>query len=190
LPAVPFEALNAKPLLLLVAACGHVTTGASQVPPDAAPPDSPSSCPISVANSALPSSWFAQGPFVLVSDPTGSGDHVWVSNAQPSDASFAVPFKVGDRITGLVFKAYGNGSDAGLKYMKVVYQPRPGASVQLGMGEDLGRPAQWGYVGFPDFQSTVLSGGLVLVRFDVTEVGYYIGKVTATFERPCPSGKD
>jgi hypothetical protein len=24
----------------------------------------------------------------------------------------------------------------------------------------------------------------------VTEVGYYIGKVTATFERPCPSGKD
>jgi hypothetical protein len=28
------------------------------------------------------------------------------------------------------------------------------------------------------------------VRFDVTEAGYYIGKVAATFERPCPSGKD
>jgi hypothetical protein len=58
------------------------------------------------------------------------------------------------------------------------------------MGEDLGRPAQWGYVGLPGFQSTVLTGGLVVVRFDVTEVGYYIGKVMATFERPCPSDKD
>ena len=74
--------------------------------------------------------------------------------------------------------------------MKVIYQPRPGASVQtLAMGEDLGRSTQWGSVGFPGFQPTVLTGGLVLVRFDVTEVGYYIGKVTATFERPCPSGK-
>jgi hypothetical protein len=178
-------------LLLLVAACGDVTTG-SQVPPDAAPPDSPSSCPISVVNSALPSSWFDQGPFVLVADPTGSGNQAWVSNAHvPSDASFALPFKAGDRITGLIFKAYGNGSDAGLKYLEAVYQPRPGVSVQLsGMGEDLGRPAQWGYVTFPGFQSTVLSGGLVVVRFDVTEAGYYIGNVTATFERPCPSGKD
>lgn len=132
-----------------------------------------------------------QGPFVLAADPTGSGDQVWVSNANvPSDASFAVPFQAGDRVTELVFKAYGNGSDGGLKYMKVIYQPRPGASVQtLAMGEDLGRSTQWGSVGFPGFQPTVLTGGLVLVRFDVTEVGYYIGKVTATFERPCPSGK-
>jgi hypothetical protein len=179
-------------LLLLVAACGSVTTGASQVPPDAAPPDSPNSCPVSVTNIALPSSWSVQGPFVLVADPAGSGAQVWSSNAHvPNDASFFVPFKAGDRITALVFKAYGNGSDAGLKYLEVVYQPRPGVSVQIsGMGEDLGRPAEWGYVTFPDFQSTVLSGGLVVVRFDVTEAGYYIGNVTATFERPCPSGKD
>ena len=116
-------------LLLLVAACGHVTTGASQVPPDAAPPDSPSFCPISVANSALPSSWSVQGPFALVADPAGGGAQVWGSNAHvPNDASFFVPFKAGDRITGLVFKAYGNGSDAGLKYLEVVYQP-PGAGV-------------------------------------------------------------
>lgn len=75
--------------------------------------------------------------------------------------------------------------------MKVSYQPRPGVSVQIsGMGEDLGRPAKWGSVDFSGFQSTVLTGGLVLVRFDATEMGYYIGKVTATFERPCPSGKD
>jgi hypothetical protein len=85
-------------LLLLVAACGHVTTGASQVPPDAAPPDSPSSCPISVANSALPLSWFAQGPFVLVADPAGSGDQVWVFNPHvPSDAS-------GSRVRGRSFE--------------------------------------------------------------------------------------
>ena len=58
------------------------------------------------------------------------------------------------------------------------------------MGEDLGRPAQWGYVTFPGFQPTVLSGGLIVVRFDVTEADYYIGKVTATFERPCPNSKD
>lgn len=100
-------------LLLLVAACGHVPTGASQVPPDAAPPDSPNSCPVSITNIALPSSWSVQGPFVLAVDPTGSGDQVWVSNAQPSDASFVVPFQVGDQITGLVFKAYGNGSEGG-----------------------------------------------------------------------------
>ena len=179
-------------LLLLVAACGSVTTGASQVPPDAAPPDSPNSCPVSVTNIALPSSWSVQGPFVLVADPAGSGAQVWSSNAHvPNDASFFVPFKAGDRIIGLVFAAYGNGSDAGLRSLEVVYQPRPGVSVQIsGMGEDLGRPAQWGDVVFPGFQSTVLSGGLVVVRFDVTEAGYYIGKVTATFERPCPSGKD
>jgi hypothetical protein len=114
-------------LLLLVAACGHVTTGASQVPPDGAPPDSSSSCPISVANSTLPSSWSLQGPFVLVADPAGSGAQVWGSNAHvPSDASFFVPFQVGDRITGLVFSAYGNGSDAGLKYLEVIYQPGRG----------------------------------------------------------------
>jgi hypothetical protein len=58
------------------------------------------------------------------------------------------------------------------------------------MGEYLGSPTPWGHVVFLGFQSTVLSGGSVLVRFDVTEAGFYIGLVTATFERPCPSGKD
>jgi hypothetical protein len=118
-----------RTLLLLVAACGHVTTGASQVPPDAAP-DSPSSCPSSVVDRALPSSWVTQGPFGLVADPTGRGAQVWVSNADvPSDASFVLPFKVGDRITGLLFNAYGNGSDAGLKNIELVYQP-PGQAIR------------------------------------------------------------
>lgn len=58
------------------------------------------------------------------------------------------------------------------------------------MGEFFGSPAPWGHVLFLDFQSTVLSGGSVLVRFDVTEAGFYIGLVTATFERPCPNSKD
>jgi hypothetical protein len=187
-------------LLLLVAACGGVTTGAPQVPPDAsqvppdAAPDSPSSCPSSVVDRALPSSWVTQGPFVLVADPTGRGAQVWVSNTNvPADASFTLPFKAGDQITGLVFNAYGNGSnggDAGLKDIELVYQP-PGASNQiLGMGEYFDNPAPWGHVVFLGFQSTVLSGGSVLVRFDVTEAGFYIGLVTATFERPCPSGRN
>jgi hypothetical protein len=139
---------------------------------------------------ALPSSWVAQGPFVLVADPTGRGAQVWVSNTNvPADASFTLPFKAGDRMTGLLFNAYGNGSVAGLKNIELVYQP--GASNQvLGMGEYFGNPAPWGHVLFPGLQSTVLSGGSVLVRFDVTEAGFYIGLVTATFERPCPSGKD
>src|ERR1041384_6166250 len=131
-----------RTLLLLVAACGHVTTSAPQVPPDATPDSPPSSCPISVVDHALPSSWVMQGPFDLVADPTASADQVWVSNANvPSQASFALPFKAGDRMTGLLFKAYGNGSDAGLKNIELVYQP-PGESNQvLGMGEYFGNPA-------------------------------------------------
>ena len=54
-----------------------------------------------------------QGPFVLVVDPPGSGDQIWVSNDQPSYASFAVPFQVGDRITELVFKPMATGATEG-----------------------------------------------------------------------------
>ena len=127
----------------------------------------------------------------MVADPTGRGAQVWVSNANvPSGASFALPFKAGDRMTGLLFNAYGNGSDAGLKNIELVYQPSGASNQVLGMGEYFGSPTPWGHVIFPGFQSTVLSGGSVLVRFDVTEADFYIGLVTATFDRPCPSGKD
>src|SRR5882672_4276067 len=128
-----------RTLLLLVAACGHVTTGASQVPPDATPDSPPSSCPFSVVDHALPSSWVMQGPFDMVADPTGRGAQVWVSNAnEPSGASFALPFKAGDRMTGLLFNAYGNGSDAGLKNIELVYQPSGASNQVLGMGEYFG----------------------------------------------------
>ena len=125
---------------------------------------------------------------VLAVDPAGGGGLVWISNSHiPAPASFSVPFQVGDRITGLVFAAYGNGSAAGLKNIKVVYQPDEMSSWQiLAMGEDLGRKAQWGQVEFAKFQPTVLDvGAICWVQFDVTEAGYYIGMVTPVIERPC-----
>lgn len=193
-------------LLLAVAACGNVKTpsfvdaGSLDSPSlvDAGSLDSltdaPSQCPIEIMTPAPPT-WRAQGqgPFVLAADPAGSGGLVWVSNSHiPAPASFSVPFQVGDRITGLVFAAYGNGSAAGLKNIKVLYQPDEMSSWQiLAMGEDLGRKAQWGQVEFAKFQPTVLDvGAICWVQFDVTEAGYYIGMVTPVIERPCLRSKD
>ena len=190
-------------LLLVVAACGNVKSSASQpeppadaapvdaVPVDATPVDAMSSCSIKIMD-PLPPAWLLQGPFVQAADPAGRGAQVWISNSHvPSAASFTVPFVVGDRITGLVFDAFGNGSNSGLQHIEVIYQPDGAAGQNLGSGDDLGRKAQWGQVGFTGFQPAVLSRGALWVQFDVSEVGYYVGMVTATFEHPwpCPSGK-
>ena len=132
-------------------------------------------------------------PFVQAADPAGLSALVWISNSHvPSAASVRVPYVLGDRITGLVFDAFGNGSNSGLQHIEVIYQPDGATRQILGSGDDLGRKAQWDQVGFTGFQPTVLSrGGALWVQFDVSEVGYYGGMVTATFEHPwpCPSGK-
>ena len=119
-------------LLLVVAACGNVKSSASQpeppadaapadaVPVDAVPVDAMSSCSIKIMD-PLPPAWLLQGPFVQAADPAGRGAQVWISNSHvPSAASFAVPFTVGDRITGLVFDAFGNGSNSGLQHIEVI----------------------------------------------------------------------
>lgn len=191
-------------LLLVVAACGTVKSSTSQpeppadaasvdtVPVDATPVDAMSSCSIKIMD-PLPVAWLQQGPFVQAADPAGGAAHVWISsNHVPSAASFGMPFVVGDRITDLVFDAFGNGSSSGLQHIEVIYQPDGAAGRILGSGDDLGRKAQWGQVVFTGFQPAVLSRGAALwVQFDVLEVGYYVGMVTATFEHPwpCPTGK-
>jgi len=129
-------------LLLVVAACGNVKTSSSQseppadaapvdmAPVDATPVDAMSSCPIKIMD-PLPPGWLLQGPFVQAADPTGRGALVWISNRDvPSAASFGVPFIVGDRITGIVFDAFGNGSNSGLQHIEVIYQP-DGAAGQI-----------------------------------------------------------
>jgi hypothetical protein len=182
-------------LLLVIAACGNVNTSAPQPDAlaDAAPADAMNPCPLKIMNPAPPS-WLMQGSFEPALDPAGSHAQVWRSSGRiPSPAAFSVTFMAGDRITGLVFDAFGNGSNAGLQTIEVIYSPDlngPGYQI-LGRGDDLGRKAQWGQVGFTDFQPAVLSSSSALwVRFDVSEVGYYLGMVTPTFERPCPSGKN
>ena len=89
-----------------------------------------SSCSIELMDPLLPS-WILPGPFVQAADPAGGGALVWISNNHvPSTASFRVPFVLGDRITDLVFEAFGNGSNSGLQNIEVIYQP-DGATGQI-----------------------------------------------------------
>jgi len=179
------------PLLLItitVAACGKVKTGAPDHPPDAGLiDDAPSQCPIHIAEPAPPS-WLEPGVFTPATDPAGGHAQVWVSgSAVPSVASFSLPFKVGDRITGLMFDAYGSGASEGLRNIYVLYEPPGGQNFEnLGMGEDVGRNAKWGQVVLDHIQPTGISGGELWLQFTVTEQGYYIGMVTPILERPCP----
>lgn len=182
-------------LLLTVAACGHVLPDPPMAPPDATLPDSPpdaqpdaqpdASGSCHIANS-MPPMWVDSRDFTLVDDPTRRHPLVWVSNGAAPSGSFTVAFADGDRITGLAVEAYGNGS-AGLRNIQAAYKPSAGAPWQtLATGEDLGRAAQWGQVSLPNFQAAVLSSsGQILVTFDVTGTGYFIGPVTADLERDC-----
>lgn len=185
--------------LLLVAACGSVKTpsladaGAGDSPADAsidAPPDAPGPCPVEIRIPAPPS-WRTRGPFVQAADPAGSGAQVWASSGSTiAAASFSVPFRAGDRLTGLTFAAYGNGNIAGggLQHIQVIYQPDALSSWQiLAMGEDLNRDSQWGQVELQVPPTVLDVGAICWVQFGVTEPGYYIGMVTPIFERPCPS---
>jgi hypothetical protein len=183
------------PLLLIpvVAACGQVKSR-SEPPPDVgpvdvaladAPSDSQGLCHVEVP--ALPM-WNVLGPFGTTDDPAGSGVTVWKAGDHvPAVAAFNVPFQVGDQITELSFRAYGNGTGEGLKQLEVVYQSGDPPTYQIlaGPTDDLGRKAQWGRVGFANFHVATLEAGSLWVQFYLTEAGYYIGQVTPILERPC-----
>ncbi len=188
------------PLLLALAACGDVhsdTPVDAALAPDArvdaalapapdAPSGNPGPCPMHVANAALPV-WFGNGGFTLDKDPAGSGGAAWRSSGSlVYSTSFVVPYEDGDTITGLTIEAYGTGGSGGLQSIQVTYRPDPASFKILGQANDDGRGAQWGQIVFPGFQPAVLSAaGLVEVSFTVTELGYYVGRVTPVIERPC-----
>lgn len=192
-------------LLLLpitAAACGDVhsetapgATDASSIdtradsppsPPPDAPSGNPGPCPMHIANAALPV-WFGNNGFTLDKDPAGSGAAAWRSNGHLVYAtSFVVPYEDGDTITGLTIEAYGTGGGGGLQNVQVIYRPDPASFKILGQVDDNGRKAEWGQINFPGFQPTTLSAaGIIEVSFTVTELGYYLGRVTPTIERPC-----
>lgn len=154
-------------LVVTAAACSSVrpiAADAGTVGTDA------SGCPVHIADPAPPS-WLVRDPFVPATDPDNGHTPVWVSNGRvPGAAAFAVPFAVGDRITGLSFTGYGTGDDsAGLAQMEVIYQPEGMPNQSLSRSADLGRGTMWGAVVLPGFKPTVLSGGVVWVQFNVTE---------------------
>lgn len=183
-------------LLLALAACGKVTQtrpspDAPPAPVDAVPVDAPVDAdPISPDGAALCRTetvviptWTIPGPFVKVQ----AGVFVWIATGQvPALTSFDLPVTVGWRIVGFSFGAYGNGSDAGLLDIRVLYQPDPTTPAQvLARGQDLGRKADWGVVELPGFSAASLTGGRLWVTFTATEQNYYIDDVTPVFERPC-----
>ena len=174
-------------LLLVVGACGDVKATAADARPDTGPTDTmpPDACSPMVTERSQPM-WLLQGGFAPVLDPAGSGAMVWkfVGHA-PSGVSITVPVKSGDRITGVSFDAYGDGSPTGLQGIEVVYQP--GDQI-LAQGKDVGRGPMWGKFTFADFKPTMIAdGGSVTLQFTAYELDYYIGLVTATFLHQCGS---
>lgn len=90
-------------------------------PVDATPVDAMSSCSIKIMGSTT-AGVVAARALRAGADPTGRGALVWISNSHvPSAESFAVPFIVGDRITGIVFDAFGNGSNSGLQHIELIH---------------------------------------------------------------------
>lgn len=104
-------------LITVLAACGDSNSDAA---PDAALPDPPACrspvaapCTTQVANPALPTLFLTEG-FVLAPDPTDHTKAVWMSQISTSvvTTSFTVPYRDGDRITGLTMNVYGSGPTA------------------------------------------------------------------------------
>lgn len=181
--------------LVALAACGSVTTNPKPMPEDAGatstapPPDAADDGCLPTVTMRFQPPWLVRGAFERAANPAG-GDPVWRAAGAPFAASFSVPYRPGARITGLAFDAYGDGSPgAGLLNMTAIYQPAGAGEQVLVEAQDVGREPRWGKVvlggGF-GFGPHDLAAGKLWVRFDVTERGYYIGEVTATFERACP----
>lgn len=185
-------------LLLAATACGRILFDEHppSAPPDATSPDAPRKdagspdaphlCRVTEAAQPM---WVKQGPFLPTSNPTGAPGIVWVATISgPPDASFAIPFRAGDRIVGLSFDGFGNSGAVNLTGLKVFYQPDEKSNWQeLAAGDDNGRQSMWGKVTFSSFVPTDLAeGSKVWVQFSVTGgVGYYLGQVTPVIERPC-----
>ena len=178
---------HALALALFLAGC------ATDDPMDSAAASAPCAGRFSVRT---PPTWLRPGPFTLANNPHtyDLNQPAWRANsATPERAIFTVPFTAGDKILGIAWDAFGAGGD--LAAITVYWQAGMDGMIDAGTAArlvtgatDRDRPAAWGTVDLsgPMFRTQTLTATSNL-WVEVEERGdYYIGDVTATYERSCP----
>lgn len=105
------------------------------------------------------------------------------TNTVASGSTIAVACDEGDRITALIFKAFGNGvvdATATLHYFDDATWPNP---TTIGTIADNNRAAAWGDVVVPVTPQIIGAGGALELVIAPNAAGYSIGKFKSTFDR-------
>ena len=125
------------------------------------------------------------GQFELVGNPANALAFSLVQRSTAATFAFYfVPFEDGDRITGLAFEGYGDGSvDA---VVEMAYAPNAHAPLSsLGSVSINNAPAAWTPYSIPSFtQQTLGSGAVLMGDFKPNAANLAIGPVTVRFTRP------
>lgn len=130
----------------------------------------------------------------LRQNPSGKGaEPAWVfTAAAPVNSSFSIPYHGGDRIIGLAIDVYRHAMGQEVRTLDVLYKLAPDSSdlAYLGFRTDrVDLPSMLGrhriILDGNGFKPTILlPTGVLWVELHATP-GYWIGHVTATFERGC-----